>query len=175
VSVAEPSTFTVHARDKFQNEVSVGGDDLKVSVWRSVAKRQHRNSRPSSPAGLLRVKSQPAAAVRSRTPTGSPRSNPVHTPLPSSPLLSARKIYRPLPVQVGSPTLRAQSPRSRNASPRSAARPQQSSLPCVLGIRDQKDGSYEVTWQPPTEGQYHVHASFNDKHIKGSPFTASAK
>ena len=146
---------------------------MKVSIWRCIGRTLKHRNRPSSATGLLNVKS-PSAVGRSRTPTGSSLSSPVQTPRPSAPIVSPRKASCNSVAPMGSPTMRTLSPRSRTSSPRSFSHPQQLELSCVLDICDEGDGSYVVTWQPPTEDCYHVHASFSDHRIDGSPFLATA-
>ena len=40
----------------------------------------------------------------------------------------------------------------------------------VVGIRDNKDNTYEVTYTPPTPGAYVMDIKWDEQHVEGSPF-----
>ena len=40
----------------------------------------------------------------------------------------------------------------------------------VVGIRDNQDGTYELSYTPPTAGAYVMIVKWNDNHVPGSPF-----
>ncbi|XP_065644241.1 filamin-A isoform X1 [Hydra vulgaris] len=45
----------------------------------------------------------------------------------------------------------------------------------VVGIRDNNNGTYEVTYTPPSSGKYVLNLYWDDQHIPGSPFNVVAR
>ena len=42
-------------------------------------------------------------------------------------------------------------------------------------VVDKHSGHYELSFTPPSRGEYHLHVTINNKHINGSPFTMSVR
>lgn len=45
----------------------------------------------------------------------------------------------------------------------------------VAGIRDNKNGTYDVTYTPPTAGAYVVDIKWDGDHVEGSPYRVTVE
>ena len=45
----------------------------------------------------------------------------------------------------------------------------------VTGIRDNHDGTYDVTYTPQVPGAYVVDVKWDDEHVQGSPYKVTVK
>lgn len=45
----------------------------------------------------------------------------------------------------------------------------------VVGIRDNHDGTYTLTYTPPTAGAYVLAIKWDEKHVEGSPFKVTVE
>ena len=45
----------------------------------------------------------------------------------------------------------------------------------VAGVRDNKDGTYDVTYTPQAPGAYVVDVKWDDEHVEGSPYRVTVE